>query len=83
MGGPFLFAVPYDSAQDGTLERIVLSGPEGEFVLTSGSTRAMAIITNRTTGKVRAVVRDWSGGFNIVDGDTYIMVSDGLPGGAR
>ena len=82
-GGQFLFAVPYDSAQDGTLERIVLSGPEGEFVLTSGSTRAMAIITNRTTGQVRAVVRDWSGGFNIVDGDTYIMVSDGLPGGAR
>ena len=82
-GGQFLFAVPYDPARDGVLERIVLSGPEGTFVLTPGSTSAMAIIGNRTTGQVRAIVRAWSGGFNLVDGDTYIMVSDGLPGGAR
>ncbi len=82
-GGQFLFAVPYDPARDGALERIVLSGPEGRFVLTPGSTRAMAIISNRTTGQVRAIVRAWSGGFNVVDGDTYIMVSDGLPGDAR
>lgn len=43
----------------------------------------MAIITNRATGQVRAILRDWDGAFNRVDGDTGIMVSDGLPGGVR
>ena len=82
-GGHFHFAVPYDPERDGVLERVVLSGPEGEFALTHGSTSPMAIISNRATGRVRAIVRDWNGGFNLVGGDTEIMVSDGLPGGAR
>ena len=82
-GGQFLFAVPYDPERDGALQRVVLSGPEGEYVLGPSSESPMAIITNRATGQVRAIVRDWNGGFNLVDGDTEIMVSDGLPGGAR
>ena len=82
-GGQFLFAVPYDPGRDGALERVVLSGPEGEFVLSPGSTSPMAIITNRATGQVRAIVRDWNGGFSLVNGDTQIMVSDGLPEGVR
>ena len=82
-GGQFLFTLPYDPERDGALERVVLSGPEGEFVLGPSSETPMAIITNRATGQVRAIVRDWNGGFNLVDGDTEIMVSDGLPGGAR
>lgn len=80
-GGQFLFAVPYDPRSHGALERIVLSGPEGQFALTPGSTSPMAIITNRASGQVRAIVRDWNGVFTLVDGDTDIMVSDGLPGG--
>ena len=51
-GGQFLFAVPYDPGSHGALERIVLSGPEGEFALTPGSTSPMAIITNRASGQV-------------------------------
>ena len=82
-GGHFLFAVPYDPERDGALERVVLSGPEGEFELTRGSATPMAIIASRATGQIRAIVRDWNGGSNLVDGDTEIMVSDGLPGGAR
>ena len=82
-GGQFLFTVPYDPERDGALERVVLSGPEGEFVLGPSSETPMAIITNRATGQVRAIVRDWNGAFNLVDGDTEIMVSDGLPGGVR
>lgn len=82
-GGHFLFAVPHDPERDGALDRVVLSGPEGEFTLGRSSTSPMAIITNRATGQVRAIVRDWTGGLNLVDGDTEIMVSDGLPGDAR
>ena len=82
-GGHFMFAVPYDPERDGTLERVVLSGPEGEYVLGPSSESPMAIITNRASGQIRAILRDWAGGFNLVDGDTEIMVSDGLPGGGR
>lgn len=82
-GGQFLFAVPHDPERDGALERVVLSGPEGEYVLEPSSESPMAIITNRVTGQVRAIVRDWNGGFNLVDGNTEIMVSNGLPGDTR
>ncbi len=82
-GAHFFFSVPYDPDRDGGLARVVLTGPEGEHILQAGSTPPMAIITNRATGQVRAILRDWDGGFNRVDGDTEIMVSDGLPGGVR
>ena len=82
-GGHFLFAVPYDPERDGALTRVVLSGPEGEYVLGPSSESPMAIITNRASGQVRAILRDWNGGFNLVDGDTEIMVSNGLPGDGR
>ncbi|MDE2806756.1 MAG: M66 family metalloprotease [Gemmatimonadota bacterium] len=82
-GAHFMFAVPYDPDRDGALERVVLRGPQGEFTLRAGSTAPMAIITSRATGQVRAILRDWNGGFNRVAGDIEIMVSDGLPGGVR
>ena len=82
-GGDFLFAVPYDAALNGALERVVLTGPEGEFVLGSSGTSPMAIITNRDSGQVRAILRNWNGGLNLLDGNTEIMVSDGLPAGVR
>ena len=80
-GGHFLFAVPFDRDRDGTLERVVLSGPEGAFTLGPGSTSPMAIITDRDSGRVRAILRDWSGGFTRLEGNTEIQVSDGLPEG--
>ena len=82
-GAHFFFTVPYDPDRDGALERVVLTGREGEHTLRSGSTPPMAIITNRATGQVRAILRNWGGGFARIDGDTEIMVSDGLPGGIR
>ena len=82
-GAQFMFAMPWDPELDGALERVVLTGPDGEFTLRAGTTPPMAIITNRATGQIRAILRDWNGGFNRVVGDIEIMVSDGLPGGAR
>ena len=78
-GGDFLFAVPYNAESDGALERVVVSGPEGEFTLGPSSTGPMAIIINRDNGQVRAILRDWNGGLGLVDGNTEILVSDGLP----
>ena len=82
-GGHFLFAVPFDAGHDGVLERVVLAGPEGEFALGRSSTRPMAILSNRDNGQVRAILRDWSDGFALAEGNTAIMVSDGLPDGVR
>jgi len=82
-GGDFLFAIPYDAELNGALERVVVSGPEGEFTLGPSSTSPMAIITNRDNGQVRAILRNWNGGLNLLDGNTEIMVSDGLPDGSR
>ena len=82
-GGHFHFAVPHDPDTDGALERVVLSGPEGEFTLGRSSTPPMAIIRSRTSGQVRAILRDWSGGLSRLEGNVEIMVSDGLPGGGR
>ena len=78
-GGSFLFTVPYDPAVDGALERVVLSGPEGYFALEHFGTRPMAMITDRSSGRLRGVLRDWKGGYDVVDGDIEIVISEGLP----
>ena len=75
--------MPYDTELNGALKRVVLTGPEGEFTLGHSSASPMAIIINRDNGQVRAILRDWNGGLNLVDGNTEIMVSDGLPDGVR
>lgn len=80
-GGHFMFVLPYDRARDGTLERIVLSGPEGEAVMTSGS-GLTAIVRDRSTGKVRAIVRNWTGSAaRRTNADADVLLSDGLPVG--
>ncbi len=80
-GANFMFNVPYDPQRDGALESVVLSGPDGEVTLGRSTAPPMAIIRNSATGQVRAILRDWAGGFARVGGDVEIMVSDGLPGG--
>lgn len=82
-GRHFHFHVPYDPARDGLLDRVVLSGPEGEAALGPSSTSPMAIVINRGSGQVRSVLRDWDGSMALTSGDTEILVSDGLPWGSR
>ena len=80
-GGTFLFAVPYDSALE--LGQVVLSGPEGRVTLEPFGSTPMAIVTERSSGRVRAIVRGWTGeelrGLGISPGDAEILVSEGLP----
>ena len=86
-GAHFLFTLPYDPGRDGTLERIVLSGPEGEDTLTPGSTRHMAILRDGPTGPIRAFLRDWDGtvppGVQGGGFQAQVLLSDGIPGGVR
>ncbi len=37
--------------------------------------------TSSRTGRVRAILRDWGGGFTRLEGNSEIQVSDGLPAG--
>lgn len=82
-GGTFLFAVPYDPALDGELGRIELSGPEGRVTLEAFGSAPMAIVTERSSGRVRAIVRGWTGeelrGLDLTPGNAEILVSEGLP----
>ena len=78
-GGSFLFAVPFSPSRDGSLDRVVLSGPDGFFTLERSGAPPMAIITDRRTGRLRGVLRNWRGGHGLVDGDTDVMISKGLP----
>jgi len=85
-GAGFLFALPYDPESDGTLERIEVSGPDGEDALTPGSEDFMAIVRDGEGGTIRAFLRDWDGNLPAgIDGAIapYVHLSDGIPGGAR
>ena len=82
-GGNFVFTVPFDPDRDGALERVVLSGPEGSYTLNRFGSRPMAMVTDRVTGKLRAVLRDWDGAWprvlSLAERDSDVMVSEGLP----
>ena len=57
-GGSFLFLVPFAGDRIASLERIVLSGPEGATVL-DRETRAppVAIVMDPATGRIRSILR--------------------------
>ena len=82
-GASFRFNIPYDPERDGAIESVVLSGPDGEVTLGRSSTPPMAIIRDRATGQVRAILSNWAGDLGLVGGDVEIMVSEGLPGGGN
>ncbi len=90
-GGAFFFAIPYDPVQDGALTQVALSGPDGHLVLEESGAEPVAVLTDRATGRMRAVLRGWTGESTdltsvvasvvdgAVDGVVDVMVSDGLP----
>ena len=78
-GTGFTFAVPFDPDQDGTLDRVVLSGPEGSYTLGRSTAAPMAMIRYPETGTIRSFVRDWRGDLPAAMSDAFdIVVSEGL-----
>ena len=57
----FLFAIPAGRDWEASLERIVLTGPEGEAVAAATDGRTVTVYTDRATGRVRGILRDWRG----------------------
>lgn len=83
-GSAFVFLVPYEAEWADDLERLVLTGPEGEHALTRDGGSEMAVLTDPTTGRIRAMIRDWDGGPLPGEGSAKVTITRGVPvGGPR
>lgn len=80
-GGGFVFFVPYDPEWAETLDRLVLTGPEGTDTVTRTGSSPLAVVTDPASGRIRAIVRNWDGGPLPGEGDARVTVSRGIPTG--
>ncbi len=90
-GGSFFFLVPFAEERIGSLERIVLSGPEGATTLDrEARVSPVAIVMDRATGRIRSILRgeaaEAAGATVAADARSgavpreRVLVSHGLPG---
>ena len=83
-GGGFVFFIPYESGWADNLDRMVLTGPEGEHTLTRDGESEMAVLTDPVTGRIRAIIRNWDGGPIPGEETADLTVTQGIPtGGLR
>ena len=82
-GGGFVFLVPYRADWAETLDRMVLTGPEGTDTMTRSSSPPMAVVTNPATGTIQAIIRDWDGGALPGEGVSTVQITRGIPTGHR
>lgn len=80
-GASFVYFVPYEAEWAGNLERMVLTGPEGEYALTRDGEPEMAVVTDPATGGIRAIVRNWDGGRLPGEEGAKVTVTRGIPAG--
>ena len=80
-GGSFVFLIPYEPEWADNLDRMVLTGPEGEYAVTRDGEPDMAVVTDRSTGRIRAIFRDWDGGPLPGEGTADITITRGIPAG--
>ena len=55
----FFFAIPLDPGWTNSLERITLTGPEGTVTVDADDPRTLTFVTDRDTGEIRGILRDW------------------------
>ena len=60
---------------------MVLTGPEGEDTVTRGGEPEMAVLTDPSTGMIRAIVRDWDGGLIPGEESADVTITRGIPTG--
>ena len=66
----FLFTIPIEDDWEDSLERLTLTGPEGEVTVDDSDPRSLTVVTDPATGRIRAILRDWVGPLPAVLGDT-------------
>jgi len=69
----FFFAIPIEADWEDSLERIVLTGPEGEVTLDDTDPRSISVFTDPSTGRIRSILRDWEGPLLAADGGTDLL----------
>ncbi len=65
----FFFTIPIEADWEDTLDRVTLTGPEGEVTVDNSDPRTMTVVTDPGTGRVRAILRDWQGPLPDILGD--------------
>ena len=55
----FLFTIPMEGDWENTLDRITLTGPEGEVTVDNSDPRTITVVTDPDTGRIRAILNDW------------------------
>ena len=58
-GRHFFFAVPIQAGWEDALERITLTGPEGQAYTDQTDERRITVVSEPGTGRLRAILRDW------------------------
>lgn len=92
-GGGFVFLIPFEEDRVVSLERIVLSGPEGGTALDHQTIMPpMAIVTDKATGRIMSILRDQAVVATVaaspdatppgMDPQVRVLVSYGVPGQA-
>ncbi len=55
----FFFTVPIEEDWAESLERLTLSGPEGTVTVNAADERALSVVSDPATGRIRSILRDW------------------------
>ena len=74
----FVFTLPVDPAWAGSLASITVSGPNGSDLLDATVHRPLAIVTDRVTGRIRKLLRDFEA-VPVAGPGEVVTVSYGLP----
>ena len=74
----FVFTLPVDPAWAGSLASITVSGPNGSDLLDATVHRPLAIVTDRVTGRIRKLLRDFEA-VAVAGPSEVVTVSYGLP----
>ena len=83
-GSSFVHFVPWDPEWATTLDRMVFTGPEGEYTVTRDGEPEMAVVTDPSTGLIQAIIRNWDGGPLPGEESGRVTITRGIPAdGAR
>ena len=55
----FFFTVPIEEDWAESLERLTLTGPEGTVTVNAADERALSVVSDPETGRIRSILRDW------------------------
>ena len=82
----FFFTTPIEPEWEGSLDRLVLTGPEGTVTVRADEARALAVIRDLRTGRIRGILRDWDGALPaaLEPADAFeVTTTRGLAGSVR